>query len=74
MKIILVFCLQQHGSVYWRRGAEKILAELQPDRFLHDQLAMAFSITDSPIWMDSSTTAQCQALEEAVGGPQVIHL
>ncbi|XP_037801691.1 xylulose kinase-like [Penaeus monodon] len=61
---------QQHGSVYWRRGAEKILAELQPDRFLHDQLAMAFSITDSPIWMDSSTTAQCQALEEAVGGPQ----
>ncbi|XP_071517500.1 xylulose kinase-like [Panulirus ornatus] len=61
---------QQHGSVYWRNGATKTLAELQPDRFLHEQLAMAFSITDSPLWMDSSTTSQCQGLEEKVGSPQ----
>ncbi|KAK7084821.1 hypothetical protein SK128_003813 [Halocaridina rubra] len=61
---------QQHGSVYWRKGATKLLDELQPERFLHEQLAMAFSITDSPIWMDSSTTAQCRSLEESVGGPQ----
>lgn len=61
---------QQHGSVYWRTGASKTLLEVQPDRFLHEQLAMAFSITDSPVWMDSSTSTQCQALEEVVGGPQ----
>ncbi|XP_069179446.1 xylulose kinase-like [Procambarus clarkii] len=61
---------QQHGSVYWRNGASKTLLEVQPDRFLHEQLAMVFTITDSPIWMDSSTTAQCQALEKAVGGSQ----
>lgn len=48
-----------------------MLAELQPDRFLHEQLAMAFSITDSPIWMDSSTSEQCCKLEESLGGPQV---
>lgn len=61
---------QQHGSVYWRTGAAKTLENLQPDRFLHEQLAQAFSVTDSPIWMDSSTSVQCCQLEEAVGGPQ----
>lgn len=30
----------------------------------------SFAITDSPIWMDSSTGTQCQALEDALGGPQ----
>lgn len=59
---------QQHGSVYWRRGSGEFLGKLQPDRFLHDQLAMAFSVTDSPIWMDSSTTQQCKDLEEKIGG------
>ncbi|KAK4294400.1 hypothetical protein Pmani_032982 [Petrolisthes manimaculis] len=61
---------QQHGSVYWRGGANKTLGELQGDRFLHDQLALVFSLTDSPVWMDSSTTHQCRHLEEALGGPQ----
>ena len=27
-------------------------------------------MSDSPIWMDSSTSIQCRTLEEAVGGPQ----
>lgn len=61
---------QQHGSIYWRKGASKTLEGLQPERFLHEQLALAFSVTDSPIWMDSSTSEQCRMLEEAVGGPQ----
>ena len=30
-----------------------------------------FSVKDSPIWMDSSTTTQCRHLEKAVGGAQV---
>ncbi|KAH0627614.1 hypothetical protein JD844_003569 [Phrynosoma platyrhinos] len=29
-----------------------------------------FSVNNSPIWMDSSTTAQCSSLEKAVGGAQ----
>jgi len=63
---------QQHGSVYWRIGAQAILQDLQPERFLHDQLASAFSLLDSPIWMDSSTTEQCKQLEEYLGGPETL--
>ncbi|RXM96877.1 Xylulose kinase [Acipenser ruthenus] len=29
-----------------------------------------FAVTDSPVWMDSSTTEQCQHLEQALGGAQ----
>uniref|UniRef100_I3MNP7 Xylulose kinase n=1 Tax=Ictidomys tridecemlineatus TaxID=43179 RepID=I3MNP7_ICTTR len=29
-----------------------------------------FSISDCPVWMDSSTTAQCRQLEAAMGGAQ----
>ncbi|XP_043245698.1 xylulose kinase-like isoform X2 [Amphibalanus amphitrite] len=61
---------QQHGCVLWRAGAEATLGSLEPDQFLHQQLESAFSVRNSPIWMDSSTTAQCRALEQYVGGPQ----
>ena len=37
------------------------LAGLRPDRSLRDQLADAFSVSESPVWMDSSTTAECRA-------------
>ncbi|XP_041988897.1 xylulose kinase [Aricia agestis] len=60
---------QQHGSVWWAKGAENKLGSLSPDDFLHTQLATAF-LTNSPVWMDSSTSAECRALEEAVGGKQ----
>jgi xylulokinase len=61
---------QQHGSVYWQKNCEKVLAGLDPGQFLHQQLASSFSINTSPVWMDSSTTDQCKQLEDAVGGPQ----
>ena len=35
---------QQHGSVFWRRGAGDILDKCQPDKFLHTQLSSAFSV------------------------------
>ncbi|XP_045449425.1 xylulose kinase [Melitaea cinxia] len=60
---------QQHGSVWWLKGSEAKLASLSGDQFLHTQLATCFA-ADSPVWMDSSTTADCKALEEAVGGPE----
>ncbi|XP_054281168.1 xylulose kinase-like [Macrosteles quadrilineatus] len=61
---------QQHGTVYWQVGAEETLKTLDPDSFLHTQLASAFSVTSSPVWMDSSTSLQCRQLEEHVGGAQ----
>ncbi|VVC30671.1 Pre-C2HC domain,Carbohydrate kinase, FGGY, N-terminal,Carbohydrate kinase, FGGY, C-terminal [Cinara cedri] len=60
----------QHGTVYWTNGSEKTLKSLNPSGFLHTQLASCFSIVNSPIWMDSSTTKQCKYLEETIGGSQ----
>lgn len=31
-----------------------------------------FSISDSPVWMDSSTTEQCQILETFMGGAEAV--
>ena len=42
----------------------------QPEVGLVDLLAKSFSRIDCPIWMDSSTTEQCQTLEKAVGGAE----
>ncbi|RRT83809.1 hypothetical protein B296_00008349 [Ensete ventricosum] len=59
---------QQHGSVYWNKRGKAILTSLDPKKPLRSQLEDAFSVRDSPIWMDSSTTSQCRELEKAVGG------
>lgn len=59
---------QQHGSVYWKSGSSNLLSSLDPKRPLLDQLESAFSIKESPIWMDCSTTAECRAIEKACGG------
>uniref|UniRef100_A0A673BY22 Xylulose kinase n=1 Tax=Sphaeramia orbicularis TaxID=375764 RepID=A0A673BY22_9TELE len=59
---------QQHGSVYWRRGASRTLQDLDPDQDLHHLLKSSFSVLDSPVWMDSSTRTQCLHLQDTVGG------
>ncbi|XP_031118656.1 xylulose kinase 2-like [Ipomoea triloba] len=59
---------QQHGSVYWKKGGSQVLSSLDSKKPLVDQLRDAFSVQESPIWMDCSTTEQCRAIEEAVGG------
>ncbi|XP_046459350.1 xylulose kinase-like isoform X2 [Daphnia pulex] len=61
---------QQHGSVYWRKGAEKVLSTLDPTKFMFLQLANCFSVQDSPVWMDSSTQSYCETMEKKLGGPQ----
>lgn len=63
---------QQHGSAYWRTGARSTLKGAAPGKPLVEQLAGAFRVADSPIWMDSSTTAQCAALEKAIGGAAAV--
>lgn len=63
---------QQHGSAYFKTGSKAKLASLSPSSDLKTQLGGAFSVPNSPIWMDSSTGAQCAALEKAVGGPKAL--
>ncbi len=63
---------QQHGSVFWKKGARKRLKSLRPDRTLREQLEAAFAVAASPVWMDSSTTTECRARETALGGPQAV--
>ncbi len=49
-----------------------VLANLAPSSSLSEQLdpSCCFSVPDSPIWQDASTTTECRALEQAVGGAQ----
>lgn len=63
---------QQHGSVYWAFDSAISLRQLKPEKSLRQNLEGCFAIGDSPIWMDSSTSYQCRALEEALGGPQAV--
>jgi len=63
---------QQHGSVWLNAKAEGKLRNLQADQPLEAQLADIFAIADSPVWMDSSTGAQCAARERALGGAQAV--
>ncbi|XP_044032131.1 xylulose kinase isoform X1 [Siniperca chuatsi] len=59
---------QQHGSVYWRRGARETLKRLDPDQDLYQLLQGSFSVPDCPVWMDCSSRQQCQDLQAAAGG------
>ncbi|CAI5445894.1 unnamed protein product [Caenorhabditis angaria] len=63
-------CAQQHGTVYWKNGAKSILENLDDTKSLEEQFESAFSLPNSPIWMDSSTQKQCDELEKFIGGPE----
>jgi len=58
---------QQHGSVYLNARFAPILSALDPARGLAEQLAPALSRPTSPIWMDSSTSAECRELDARFG-------
>lgn len=64
-------CIQQHGTVYWAKGSREILKNLNPSKYLHEELSSCFSLTSSPTWMDSSTKKECTLLENVVGGSMV---
>ncbi len=59
---------QQHGSVYLLAEADRLLADLGKAGNLAQGLAGAFSRAVSPIWMDSSTAAECAEITQALGG------
>nr|XP_044992366.1 xylulose kinase isoform X2 [Jaculus jaculus] len=59
----------------WVQALDLILEKMKASGFDFSQvLALSgagqdcFSISDCPVWMDSSTTTQCRQLEAAVGG------
>ena len=58
---------QQHGSVYLNESFSETLASLDPRRDLAGQLQPTFSRPTAPIWMDSSTSAECRELDAEFG-------
>ena len=64
---------QQHGSVYLNvRRRQRVLAALDPARPLAAAGRAAAVASVAPIWMDSSTAAECAAIAAAVGGDAVL--
>jgi xylulokinase len=63
---------QQHGSVYMNGSAERALARLDAARPLAPQIGPLLSRAVAPVWLDSSTSAQCREITDAVGGPAVL--
>ena len=61
---------QQHGSVYLNAEASGALQHLDPKKPLVENLSGIFSRATSPIWMDSSTRAECEEICAALGGLQ----
>src|SRR5688572_19525025 len=59
---------QQHGSVYLNAAAARGLAAFDHRRPLAAQIAPLLARPVAPIWMDSSTAAECAAITDAVGG------
>lgn len=63
---------QQHGSVYLNATASARLAALDPALPLAAQIAPMLSRPVAPIWLDSSTSAECAEISDAVGGAEVL--
>lgn len=59
---------QQHGSVYFNDRAVGALAKLNPQKALVENLRGIFARPTSPIWMDSSTAAECAEIRKKLGG------
>ncbi len=58
---------QQHGSVYLTSEFPAILKKLSPSLPLAAQLSSCFARKTSPIWMDSSTSAECAEITACIG-------
>ena len=70
---------QQHGSVYLNARFVEIVGNLRPEESLATQLRPTLSRKTAPIWMDSSTGAECAemmlstgcALQAVTGSPAI---
>jgi xylulokinase len=59
---------QQHGSVYLDSSFGSRLAALDTSVGLAAQISPALTRSTSPIWMDTSTGAECSEIASALGG------
>ena len=59
---------QQHGTVYLNEQWPAALEGLNPEKSLAEQIRPCLSRSSSPIWMDGSTSAECNEIAEALGG------
>ncbi|GIZ39544.1 hypothetical protein CKM354_000292500 [Cercospora kikuchii] len=70
----------QHGTVFWSHDAESLLANLNPQDYLTNQLQpgegdkSAFAHEMSPNWQDASTQEQCDAFDAALGDAETLAL
>ena len=64
----------QHGSVFWGKEAEALLANLatNPENSLESQLEGAFSHPYSPNWQDASTQQECDDFDKHLGDMQLL--
>jgi xylulokinase len=63
---------QQHGSVYLAEGYTAALADGDRTTALSAKFKAVLARATSPIWMDSSTTAECVEIATALGGDQAL--
>ncbi|TFG04193.1 MAG: carbohydrate kinase [Promethearchaeota archaeon] len=59
---------QQHGTVYLNEEFAKRFNNLHQEQELVNQFKGCFSRKTSPIWMDSSTSQQCEEIRNSLGG------
>jgi len=59
---------QQHGTVYLNSNAFNRISGVIPGRPLKPQLENIFSRCTCPVWMDTSTTRECEEITAALGG------
>ena len=59
---------QQHGTVYLNETFEPILKQLVTNRSIVSQIENTFTRKTSPVWMDSSTTVECEEIRQKLGG------
>jgi len=59
---------QQHGTVYLNNSFESILKKLDSNKTLASQILNVFTRKTSPVWMDSSTTIECEEIRHKLGG------
>jgi len=59
---------QQHGTVYLNKSFEPTLKNLNKEKTLISQIKGTLSRETSPVWMDSSTTKECEEIRDRLGG------
>ncbi|KAF8579137.1 actin-like ATPase domain-containing protein [Ramaria rubella] len=64
----------QNATVWWTSESSVQLAALSPQQSLHAQLGTAktFALLHTPSAHDASTATQAQAIEAAIGGPDIM--